>query len=268
MCAVLQVSRSGYYAWRTRSPSVRAERRELLAAEMTAIHSERHKSSYGSPRMHRELLSRGREVCENTVAKLMKELGLRAVTAKKFRHTTDSNHKYPVAENTLNREFQQEHPNRAWVSDITYIPTREGWLYLVCVLDLYSRKVVGWSMSPRITKELVLDALQSAIATRCPGEELLHHSDRGSQYASGAFRDLLKRHGITCSMSRRGNCYDNAAMESFFATLKKELVHQQDYATREQARQSLFEYIEVFYNRERRHSALEYVSPEEYEQAV
>ena len=238
MCDVLQVSRSGYYAWRNRSPGVRAQRREALASEMKTIHQERHKGSYGSPRMHREMLSRGREVCENTVAKLMKDHGLRAATAKKFRHTTDSDHKHPVAENTLNREFQQEQPNRAWVSDITYVPTREGWLYLVCVLDLYSRKVVGWSMSARITKDLVLDALRSALANRCPEDELLHHSDRGSQYASGAFQDLLKRHNITCSMSRRGNCYDNAAMESFFATLKKELVHQQDYATREQARGS------------------------------
>ena len=169
----------------------------------------------------------------------------------------------------MNQEFERARPNEAWVSDITYVPTREGWLYLVCVLDLYSRRVVGWSMSERMTSDLVISALEMGLLTRCPeGQSLLHHSDRGSQYASGAFQRLLREHGITCSMSGTGNCYDNAAMESFFATLKKELVHQEDYATREAARQSIFEYIEVFYNRERRHSALNYESPCRFEEAA
>lgn len=268
MCEVLDVSRSGYYAWRKRPESAGTVRQQELVAEIRGIHGERFKDCYGSPRMYRELRARGRRVCENTVARWMKVHDLRATTARKFRQTTDSNHPHPVAENVLNQQFEQAQPNQAWVSDITYIPTREGWLYLVCVLDLYSRKVVGWSMSHRMTSDLVITALQRALQQRCPGKELMHHSDRGSQYASQAFQELLTLHGIRCSMSRKGNCYDNAAMESFFATLKKELVHQADYATREGARQSLFEYIEVFYNRERRHSSLDYQSPCQYEEAA
>jgi transposase InsO family protein len=212
--------------------------------------------------MFRELRARGHEVSENTVAKLMQEHDLRASTARKFRHTTDSNHSHPVAKNVLNQEFEQAGPNEAWVSDITYVQTREGSLYLVCVLDLYSRRVVGWSMAERMKSGLVISALQMALQQRCPqAQELLHHSDRGSQYASEAFQRVLRDHGITCSMSGTGNCYDNAAMESFFATLKKELIYQEDYDTRAAARQSIFEYIEVFYNRERQHSALNYQSP-------
>lgn len=268
LCAVLEVSRSGYYAWRNRPESVRSVRQREVVAEMRSIHGERHKHSYGSPRMHQELAARGRSVSENTVARLMRDHGLRATTAKKFRHTTDSNHRHPVAENVLNQEFAQEQPNAVWVSDITYIPTREGWLYLACVLDLYSRRVVGWSMSERMTSGLVESALEMAVRQRCPEAELLHHSDRGSQYASGAYRALLQKYGIACSMSRKGNCYDNAAMESFFATLKKELVHQVAYETRAEARRSVFEYMEVFYNREHRHSALGYVSPCQYEAAA
>ena len=269
MCAVLNVSRSGYYAWQQRPESAQSIRRRELVAEMRVIHGEKHKGNYGSPRMYKELRARGREVSENTVAKLMQEHELRALTARKFRHTTDSNHSYPVADNILNQEFEQAGANEVWVSDITYVPTREGWLYLACVLDLYSRKVVGWSMSERMTSHLVISALAMALRQRCPqAEGLLHHSDRGSQYASGVFQKLLIEHGITCSMSGKGNCYDNAAMESFFATLKKELVHQEDYRTREAARQSIFEYVEVFYNRERRHSALGYESPCTFEEAA
>jgi putative transposase len=269
LCAVLEVSRSGYYAWERRPESARSVRRREVVAEMRAIHGEKHKASYGSPRMLRELRARGHEVSENTVAKLMQEHELRASTARKFRHTTDSNHSYSVAENVLNQEFEQAGPNEAWVSDITYVPTREGWLYLVCVLDLYSRKVVGWSMSERMKSELVISALGMALQQRCPqAQALLHHSDRGSQYASEAFQRVLRDHGITCSMSGTGNCYDNAAMESFFATLKKELIHQEDYPTRAAARQSIFEYIEVFYNRERLHSALGYHSPCAFEEAA
>lgn len=265
LCEVLEVSRSGYYVWRCGEESARRQREQELVREMRAIHAEKHEQNYGSPRMHQELKARGRKVCENTVARLMRAHGLRAASAQKYRHTTDSNHPYPVAKNVLNQEFEQVEPNQVWVSDITYVPTREGWLYVVCVLDLYSRKVVGWSMSQRMTRELVLKALEMALQGRCPEAGLVHHSDRGSQYASAEFQRVLTEHGIVCSMSRKGNCYDNAVMESFFATLKKELVHQADYATREQARQSIFEYLEVFYNRVRRHTALAGVSPETFE---
>lgn len=247
LCEVLDVSRSGYYAWRDRPESERSKRRRELVKEMESIHAEPFKACYGSPRMHQELLKRGYEACENTVAELMKAHEIQASTKRKFRHTTDSNHPHPVAENLLNQAFEQDQPDTVWVSDITYIPTREGWLYLVCVLDLYSRKVVGWSMSERMTKDLVLAALEMALLRRRPETQLMHHSDRGSQYASGAFQKLLFDEKITCSMSRKGNCYDNAVMESFFASLKKELVHQADYQTRSEARHSLFEYIEVFY---------------------
>ena len=265
LCEVLEVSRSGFYAWRDRPESERSKRQRELVEEMQSIHREPHKACYGSPRMHKELLKRDYEVCENTVAELMKANEIKASTKRKFRHTTDSNHSHPVAENLLNQAFEQEKPDTVWVSDITNIPTREGWLYLVCVLDLYSRKVVGWSMAERMTKDLVLSAMEMALLRRRPDAELMHHSDRGSQYASHAFQELLRDEKITCSMSRTGNCYDNAVMESFFASLKKELVHQADYQTRAEARQSLFEYIEVFYNQERLHSALGYQSPGDYE---
>ncbi len=265
LCDALGVSRSGLSAWRERPESDRSQRQRELVEEMQSIHEERHKDCYGSPRMHRELLARDYEVCENTVAKLMKAHDLKSSTKQKFRQTTDSNHPHPVAENLLNQAFEQEKPDTVWVSDITYIWTGEGWLYLMCVLDLFSRKVVGWSMSKRMTKDLVLSAMKMALLRRRPYAELMHHSDRGSQYASHAFQQLLKDENITCSMSRKGNCYDNAVMESFFASLKKELVHHEDYQTRAEARQSIFEYIEVFYNQERLHSALGYVSPNEYE---
>jgi len=197
----------------------------------------------------------------------MHEAGIRARTARKFRcKTTDSNHSRPVAENILGRRFSPEAPNEAWVADITYIGTREGWLYLAAVEDLYSRMVVGWSMDSTMTSRLVVDALEMAVQRRLPAEELLAHSDRGSQYASEHYQRLLGKHGIECSMSGKGQCWDNAPMESFFASLKKELVHGEDYATRQEARASVFEYIEVFYNRQRRHSTLGYVSPAEYEQ--
>jgi len=267
--AVLEVSRSGYYVWRNRAECARSIRQRELVAEMRVIHGEKHKGNYGSPRMLVELRARGQAVSENTVARLMREHGLRALTARKFRATTDSNHCHPVAANVLNQEFEQSRVNQVWAGDITYIPTREGWLYLACVLDLYSRKVVGWSMSERMTSEVVITAMQMALEQRCPqARELLHHSDRGSQYASGAFQKVLAEHGITCSMSGAGNCYDNAMVESFFATLKKELVHQADYRTREAARRSIFEWIEVFYNRERRHTALGNQSPSEYEEGA
>ena len=191
-----------------------------------------------------------------------------AKTKRKFKHTTDSNHKLPVAENLLNRQFMQNEPNRVWVSDITYVPTREGWLYLATVQDLFSRKIVGWAMSSRIDRQLAIDALRMAVVNRRPPLGLLHHSDRGSQYASHDYQDVLEEYGMICSMSRKGNCWDNAVMESFYHSIKTELIHHEDFQTREEARRAIFEYIEVFYNRVRRHSTLGYVSPLEYELAL
>ena len=267
MCRVLQVSPGGYYTWRHRPASTQQQRRQALAVEIETIHQE-FKERYGSPRIHKELRARGLGCCVNTVARLMRQHGIAAKTKRKFRCTTDSNHDRPVADNILDRQFEPTAANQAWVADITYIPTREGWLYLAAVEDLYSRQIVGWSMSERISSRLVVDALEMAVSRRLPAEGLVAHSDRGSQYASDHYQRLLERHDITCSMSRRANCWDNAPMESFFASLKKELVHHEDYQTRTEARASVFEYIEVFYNRVRRHSALGYLSPVAYEQSA
>jgi transposase InsO family protein len=266
MCHVLAVAPGGYYGWRRRPVSPRARRREALADAIKAVHGEV-KARYGSPRIHAELVARGEPCCVNTVARLMRRHGIAAKTKRKFRCTTDSNHDRPVAENVVDRQFEPAAVNEVWTADITYIPTREGWLYLAAVEDLHSRRIVGWSMSERIDSRLVVDALEMAVSRRLPGAGLVAHSDRGSQYASEHYQDLLAGHGIVCSMSRRANCWDNAPMESFFASLKKELVHHEDYATRAEARASLFEYIEVFYNRVRRHSSLGYRSPVEYERA-
>lgn len=264
MCGVLEITPSGYYQWRGRPASRRERGREALVAAIREVHHEV-KARYGSPRIHAELAARGKPCCVNTVAKLMREQGVAAKTKRKFRHTTDSNHGRPVAGNVLDRQFEPEAADRAWTADITSISTREGWLYLAAVEDLHSRRIVGWSMSERIDSRLVVNALEMAISQRLPGAGLVAHSDRGSQYASEHYQRVLAENGITCSMSRRANCWDNAPMESFFATLKKELVHDEDYATRREARASLFEFIEIFYNRTRRHSALGYKSPIEYE---
>ena len=266
LCEALGASTAGYYAWRDRPASARQQQQDALLVEIRAIHAEV-KARYGSPRVHAELAARGQGCCVNTVAGLMRDHGIQAKAARTFRCTTDSNHDLPVAENLLGRQFDPESPNEAWVADITYIPTREGWLYLAAVEDLYSRRVVGWSMADHLESRLVVDALALAVDRRLPGEGLLAHSDRGSQYASDHYQSLLARHGITCSMSRRADCWDNAPMESFFASLKKELVHGADFVTRAEARAAIVEYIEVFYNTRRRHSALGYVSPAEYEQA-
>ena len=264
-CDVLDVSRSGYYAWRERPDSARARRRQELAEKVKAVH-ERNRGVYGSPRVFRALKAGGESVCENTVAKVMAEHGIRAKSKKKFvPRTTDSRHERPVAPNRLDRQFEAQAPDRKWAVDITYVPTGEGWLYLAGVIDLCSRKVVGWSMAGHMRTELVSDALGMALARRRPGAGLLHHSDRGVQYASEDYQYLLRSHGIECSMSGRGDCWDNAAMESFWGTLKTELVHHEHYETREQAGASIFEYIEVFYNRTRLHSSLGYVSPERFE---
>jgi putative transposase len=269
MCRALGVSRSGFYAWRARTPSAAEVRREELTEEITTIHAQV-RGRYGSPRVHAELVARGHECCVNFVAKLMREAGIAAKTKRQFRQTTDSNHALPVAENVLDRRFDPEEPNASWVADITYVPTREGWLYLAVVEDLFSRMVVGWSMSETMTSRLVVDALEMALARRLTlkgssSSALVAHSDRGSQYASEHYQRRLAEERIACSMSRRANCWDNAPMESFFASLKKELVHHEDYPTRAEAKASIFEYIEVFYNRLRRHSALGYVAPAEYE---
>jgi len=260
VCRVLGVSRSGFYAWRKRPPSVGEHRRQGLTERVRAIHREV-KGRYGSPRMHAELVARGETCCVNSVAKLMQRAGISAAVNRRFVRTTDSNHSLPVADNVLDRQFDPTEPNATWVADVTYIPTREGWVYLAAVEDLFSRRVVGWSMDATMTSRLVVDALAMAVSSRRPGEGVLAHSDRGSQYASEHYQRVLASNGIVCSMSRKGNCWDNAPMESFFASLKKELVHRQDYPTRDAAKGSIFEYIEVFYNRVRRHSSLGYVAP-------
>lgn len=271
MCEALNVTRAGYYAWRKRRDGPagpRAARREQLAERVRAAH-ERSRRTYGSPRVYHELRAGGVAVCENTVAKVMREQGIRSKVRRRFKvRTTDSAHAHPVAPNLLGRDFASEAPDRKWASDVTYVATGEGWLYLAVVLDLCSRRVVGWAMAEHLRAELCLDALGMALGRRSPGQGLVHHSDRGVQYACGQYRDLLRSQGIECSMSRAGDCYDNAAAESFFKTLKAELVYHERYETREQARRSLFEYIEVFYNRKRLHSSLGYVSPERFEVAM
>lgn len=264
MCRVLKASVSGYYAWLDRMPSVRSLRRSRLRTAIRTAHTDS-RGLYGSPRIHAAVVAGGEPCCVKTVARLMRCDGLRAKTKRKYKATTNSSHDLPVAPNRLGRDFHRTQANQAWVADITYIPTDEGWLYLATELDLHSRRIVGWSMSERMTAELVLDALDMAIANRQPPAGLIHHSDRGSQYASQAFQAQLATHRMLPSMSRRADCYDNAVMESFFGTLKKELVSFARYATRAEARVAIFEYIEVYYNRQRRHSTLGYVSPLEFE---
>lgn len=265
MCDILEVSRSGYYAWTKRPASTRSQRQKELAEEIRKVHAES-RQIYGSPRVYQELKAAGVSCCENTVAKIMRENRLFSKVRRRFVvQTTDSDHPHPVAENHLDQSFQRELPNQAWCADITYIPTDEGWLYLAAVIDLCSRKIVGWSMAEHLRASLCTEALEMALKRRRPGPGLLHHSDRGVQYACDAYQDLLAGNGITCSMSRRGNCYDNAVMESFFGTLKRELIHHERYVTCERAKASIFEYIEVFYNRKRKHSSLGYLSPAQFE---
>ena len=267
-CEVLRVSRSGFYSWRKRPPSVTATRRAALTQEVREVHRIS-RETYGAVRVHQALGQRGTKCDRKTVAKVMRAAGIRSKTSRKFRvTTTDSNHPHPVAENVLARDFTADKANQKWVADITYIATLEGWLYLAAVIDLFTRKVVGWSMSERIDSRLVVDALAMAVSRQLPDAGLIAHSDRGVQYASEHYQRTLTTHGIECSMSRRGDCWDNAPDESFFATLKKELVHHEVYETRTEARASLFEYIEVFYNRQRLHSSLGYVSPTDFEAAA
>lgn len=264
MSEVLKVSRSGYYAWLRHPESKRKQHDKVLLQEISAIYQESHRT-YGSPRIYRELKRRGRNHGEKRIARLMRKDGLRAKTKRKFKMTTDSRHNLPVAPNLLNREFTPKEPNQAWASDITYIWTAEGWLYLAVVMDLFSRAILGWSMSERMTRSLVIDAFIMAVKRYHPPPGLLHHSDRGSQYASADYQAVMGKYGVICSMSRKGNCWDNAPVESFFSTLKKEHVFHHDYRYRTQARQSIFAYIEQFYNRKRIHSAIGYRTPSEME---
>ena len=264
LCRVLRVTRSGFYAWLCRPPSRRAEANERLQVAIQAAHRQS-RGTYGSPRVHRELVAQGFEAGRHRVARQMQVLGLVARRQKRFRITTDSRHGHRIAANVLQREFAVERPNQVWVTDITYLWTREGWVYLAVVLDLFARRVVGWAIAEHLRTSLALDALHMALGRRLPGAGLVHHSDRGCQYASDAYRGVLARHGIVCSMSRKGNCWDNAVAESFFSTLKVELVHRCTWADRATARLVVAEYIECFYNAERRHSVLDYRSPAEHE---
>ena len=264
MCRVLQVSRSGYYAWCKRPPAPRTLKDQTLALAVSAIHAES-RGRYGSPRVHAELRERGQRTARKRVARLMRAAGLCARARRRFRRTTDSRHGLAITGNLLARRFAVRAPNSGWVTDITYLWTLEGWLYLAVILDLFSRRVVGWALSERLERGLALDALQMALSDRQPPQGLLHHSDRGSQYASHEYQQLLAAYGVLSSMSRKGNCWDNAVAESFFASLKLELVYRSRWRTRTEARSEVFEYIELFYNRQRRHSALGYLCPNEFE---
>jgi putative transposase len=261
LCLALQVSRSGFYAARGRPPSARDERQAALTARIRSIHAAS-RESYGAPRIHVELHAQGVPCCENTVAKLMRRASILPRSIRRFRVTTDSR-RTKASPNLIGRVFETDRPNACWLSDITYIPTHEGWLYLAAVLDVYSRAIVGWAMSRTLNTKLAIDALNMAIDWRGPPEIL--HSDQGTTYATADYRAIIKRYGIRQSMSRKGDCWDNAPMESFFHTLKTELVMHCDYKTRDQAKASLFDYMEVFYNRERRHSTTDYEAPLAFE---
>lgn len=266
MCKCLKVNRSAYYAWCNSTPSTKKLEEQHLKEKIKVIFLT-NKSSYGARRIKKALKKDGLIISKRRISRLMKEAGLYCKTKHKFRITTDSRHNLPVSPNLLQRNFIFNHPNQAYVRDITYIPTLEGWLYLAVVIDLFSRQVVGWSMKKHMRVSLVNDALLMAIWNRKPKRGLIWHTDRGSQYASIDHRTLLKTHGIQQSMSRKGDCWDNAVAESFFHTLKVELIHQSKFKTIEEAKNTIFEYIEIFYNRFRMHSANDYLSPVEYEQA-
>jgi len=264
MCDVLKVSRPGFYAWLKRPESHRSLENRTLADKIRVIHKD-NKEIYGSPRIHAELKDQGIKCSKNRVARIMRGVGIRSRIKRKFRATTDSRHSFPVAPNLLNQNFEVNKSNEVWVADITYIHTREGWLYLAVVMDLFSRRIIGWAMARHISRRLTLDALEMAISNRSDIKGVIHHSDRGSQYASADYQKVLKEHDIICSMSRKGNCYDNAVMESFFHSLKTEWVHRHRYLTRQQAKNSIFYYIEIYYNRKRRHSFLNHMNPHQYE---
>ncbi len=267
MCRVVGVSRSGLYAWRRRPrTSARRAANIRLLTRIRAIH-EASRGTYGSPRVHAQLRYDGDHVGLSRVERLMRQEGIQAQVRRRFRCTTDSKHDYPVATNSLDRQFNPERPDQVWVAGITYIWTLQGWMYLAVVIDLYSRRIIGWSMQDHMRTDLVVGAMAMAMALghRKPEKDALHHSDRGSQYASFAFQKLLEQYGISCSMSRKANCLDNAVAESFFGTLKTELIHRRVWPTRGAARSAIHEYIEVFYNRRRLHSRLGYTSPVQFE---
>lgn len=263
MCDALSVSPSGFYAWRSRPESPRKIANRALLSDIRQVHAQ-HRGRYGAPRIHAELRAQGQSVSRKRVERVMRRHGIRAHAPRRYRVcTTDSKHSLPIAANLLDRNFTAEKPDQVWLADITYIPTGEGWLYLAVILDLFTRKVVGWAMREHMRAELTMAALTMAIQRRRPGPGLVHHSDRGSQYAAGDYRKILQAAAITQSMSRKANCWDNAPMESFFGTLKTELVHHCDYPDRDAARRDLFAYIEAYYNRRRIHSAIGYVTPEQ-----
>ncbi len=264
LCRHLAVSRSGYYAWRRRRACPRRQQDQELAQQVEAIHKQS-RGTYGRPRVHAELRARGIRTSGKRVGRLMRERGLCARRPRRCPRTTDSRHSLPVAPNVLDRQFTTTAPDRVWVGDITYVRTEQGWLYLAVLLDLYSRRVVGWAMGETLERRLCLDALRMALGSRNPLPGLVHHTDRGSQYASHEYRELLQARGIQCSMSRRGNCWDNAVAESFFKSFRAELTDRVPFATRAQARRAIFEYIEVFYNRRRLHSSLGYRTPAQFE---
>jgi transposase InsO family protein len=265
MCRLLEVSRSGFYAWLERRESRELNDRQLL--QLIREIFAQSKQTYGSPRIYRELRARGVRCDKARVERLMRENRITPPRKRRYRVTTDSNHKNPVAPNVLQRDFTSPAPNRLWAGDITYVWTWAGWLYLAVVLDLFSRRVVGWAMDSKLdTESLTLRALHMALTDRVPDRGLVHHSDRGTQYTSQAYQDVLAARGIVCSMSRRGDCWDNAVVESFFATLKLDLIFRRTFRTRREAIQAIFNYIEVFYNRQRRHSYLGYLSPVEFEE--
>ena len=264
LCRVLGVSASGYYAWHARPRSVRTGRDHELGARIRAAHAAS-KGRYGSPRVHAELRASGEHVGRKRVARLMKQAHLAGRTRRRFRKTTDSNHAFPIAPNVLERDFSATAPNQAWVTDITFLWTQQGWLYLAAILDLFSRRVVGWATSANVDRHLALAALDHALRTRRPSHGLVHHSDRGSTYASADYRSALASHDIQCSMSRKGDCWDNAVAESFFASLKREVENIEDFESHAQANAVLVDYIDRFYNVQRRHSTIGYRSPVEFE---
>ena len=266
-CRVLEVAESGYYAWLRAQPSARQQADEQLLGAIQAIYQQ-HRRLYGSPRIHAELKKQGWSCSRKRVARLMRQAHLASVRQGHRRHqTSDSKHPYAVATNVLDRQFEAQRPNQKWVADMTYIPTQNGWLYLAAVLDLFSRRIIGWAMSAHCDARLVQNALHMALSHRQPRADLLHHSDRGSQYAAHSYQALLADQHITVSMSRKGNCYDNAVMESFFRTLKAECVHLHAFQSRSQARAVIFEFLEVYYNRRRLHSTLAYCTPAAFEAA-
>ena len=265
LCDLLEVSPAGYYAWRSRPESRRSTTNRQLVNDIKRVHRDAY-GRYGSPRIHVELKAQGRGVSRGRIERLMRRHGIRAIMARpRWVSTTDSRHEFPIASNLLDRNFVAAAPNCVWLADITYVETDQGWLYLATVMDLYSRRIVGWAMADHLRTELPLAALRMAVAAKQPGPGLIHHSDRGVQYASEDYRKLIQSAGFQASMSRKANCYDNAPMESFFHTLKTELVHHRHYATRAEATRDIFTYIEGFYNRTRRHSAIGYISPIEME---